>query len=102
MRACSPVVTVVMIGLSFVLLAMAASLTAATPAFAARWANMQVKHAWEPVPAKWSARGLPEDGTTIDLRIKLKSHDSAAIIKALYEVSDPKSARYVLSYPEVH
>ncbi|VDC03294.1 unnamed protein product [Peniophora sp. CBMAI 1063] len=83
-----------MIGLSFVLLAMAASLTAATPTPEARWANMQVKHAWERLPAKWSARGLPEDGTTIDLRIKLKSHDSDAIIKALYEVSDPKSASY--------
>ena len=85
-----------MIGLSFVLLATAASFAAATPASTARYADMKVKHAWDRVPAKWSARGLPEDGTTLDLRIKLKSHDSAAIIKALYEVSDPKSARYVL------
>ncbi|VDC03355.1 unnamed protein product [Peniophora sp. CBMAI 1063] len=83
-----------MIGLSFVLLAMAASLTAATPAPTARWVDMQVKHAWKRAPAKWSSRGLPEDGTTIDLRIKLKSHDSDAIIKALYEVSDPKSTSY--------
>lgn len=82
-----------MIGLSFVLLATAASFAAATPEPASRWADMQVKHAWNRAPEKWSARGLPEDGTTIDLRIKLKSHDSGAIIKSLYDVSDPKSAR---------
>src|SRR6266702_690668 len=68
----------------------------ATP-LAAPWGNMRTKHAWTAVPANWECLGFPSAGTTIDLRIALKSHHENALIDALYEVSDTGNAKHVLS-----
>ena len=68
----------------------------ATP-LAPRCDDMEVRHAWTNVPAKWHSLGAPADGTTIDLRIKLNSRDSGALVAALYDVSDPESAKYVVA-----
>ncbi|KAF8266056.1 subtilisin-like protein [Lactarius quietus] len=58
------------------------------------WDNMQVKHTWHIVPANWEALGHPPPGTTIDLHIALKPHHENALTDSLYEVSDPKHAKY--------
>ena len=62
----------------------------------ARWGDMKVKHAWDDVPKHWEPVGPAPEGTTIDLRIKLKSADKDALIATLLEVSDPSHARYVV------
>jgi tripeptidyl-peptidase-1 len=67
----------------------------ATP-LARRWGEMKVKHAWDSVPSHWEPVGPAPEGTTIDLRIKLKSADADALIATLLEVSDPSHARFVL------
>ncbi|KAH9973541.1 peptidase S8/S53 domain-containing protein [Lactifluus volemus] len=58
------------------------------------WDDMRVKHAWATAPEKWDCLGHPPAGTTIDLRIALKSHHENALVNALYEVSDPKHPNY--------
>jgi tripeptidyl-peptidase I len=60
-----------------------------------RWGDMKVKHEWATVPANWESIGNAPEGTTIDLRIKLKSSDPDALVKTLYEVSDPSHSRFV-------
>ena len=63
-----------------------------------RWEDHQVKHAWHAVPEGWSSLGSAPQGSTIDLRIKLKSHDEGALHRTLYEVSDPSHPRCVHAY----
>ncbi|KAH9027939.1 subtilisin-like protein [Lactarius pseudohatsudake] len=65
----------------------------ATP-LASRWDKMKVKHAWDAVPNNWQTLGHPSNQTTIDLHLALKSHREDALVKALYEVSDPKNPKY--------
>ncbi|KAH9012242.1 subtilisin-like protein [Lactarius deliciosus] len=64
-----------------------------------RWDGMKVKHAWDAAPNNWENLGHPPNQTTIDLHLALKSHREDALIEALYEVSDPKHPRYVLTPP---
>src|SRR6266702_4102878 len=70
----------------------------ATP-IAPHWDRMRVKHAWDAVPENWENLGHPPHATTIDLHLALKSHNENALIDALYEVSDPKSLKYVSPLP---
>ncbi|KAH8994235.1 peptidase S8/S53 domain-containing protein [Lactarius akahatsu] len=64
-----------------------------TPA-APGWGDIHTKHAWKAVPMKWENLGPPPVGTTIDLRIALKSHNKDALIDALYNVSNPGHPKY--------
>ncbi|KAH8988390.1 subtilisin-like protein [Lactarius akahatsu] len=61
------------------------------------WDDMKVKHAWHTVPANWEILGHPPVGTTINLYLALKPHREDALIDALYEVSDPRHPKHVLS-----
>jgi len=61
------------------------------------WDDLRVKHTWDAVPPNWETLGHPPAGTTIDLHLALKSHHENALIDALYEVSNPRSPKYVLS-----
>src|SRR6266702_8220984 len=61
--------------------------------------RMRVKHAWDAVPENWENLGHPPHATTIALHLALKSHNENALIDALYEVSDPKSLKYVSPLP---
>ncbi|KAH8982180.1 subtilisin-like protein [Lactarius hatsudake] len=61
------------------------------------WDDLRVKHTWGAVPPNWDSLGHPSAGTTIDLHFALKPHHENAVIDALYEVSDPKSPKRVLS-----
>ncbi|KZV69308.1 subtilisin-like protein [Peniophora sp. CONT] len=72
------------------------TLTGASPSpLSRRWGDMEVKHAWtEGAPAKWLPIGSPPTGSTIDLRIKLKSAEPDALVTTLLEVSDPSHSRY--------
>src|SRR6266702_5278720 len=70
----------------------------ATP-IAPHWDRMRVRHAWDAVPENWENLGHPPHATTIDLHLALKSHNENALIDALYEVSDPKSLKYVSPLP---
>ncbi|KAA1467000.1 subtilisin-like protein [Dentipellis sp. KUC8613] len=81
-----------MLSLSLTLLAVAAAAVASP--HAPRWDDLQVKHAWKTIPANWASEGAAPEGTTIDLRIALKPHQEDALVKALYEVSDPEHERY--------
>ncbi|TFY59321.1 hypothetical protein EVG20_g7835 [Dentipellis fragilis] len=81
-----------MLSLSLTFLAVAAAAVASP--HAPRWDDLQVKHAWNTVPANWASEGAAPEGTTIDLRIALKPHQEDALVKALYEVSDPEHQRY--------
>ncbi|KAH9073470.1 subtilisin-like protein [Lactarius deliciosus] len=61
------------------------------------WHDIHVKHTWNAVPPNWEALGYPPAGTTIDLHVALKPHHENALVDALYEVSDPRSPKHVLS-----
>ncbi len=61
------------------------------------WDDMKVKHAWNAVPENWEILDHPPAGTTINLYLALKSHRENALIDALYEVSNPRHPRHVLS-----
>src|SRR6266702_5414099 len=63
------------------------------------WDDMQVKHAWNAVPANWESLGHPAAGTTIDLHIALEPHRENALTDALYAVSDPRLQTQVLLPP---
>ncbi|KAH9956387.1 hypothetical protein BGW80DRAFT_1466427 [Lactifluus volemus] len=58
------------------------------------WDDIRVKHTWAATPEEWDCLGHPPAGTTIDLRIALKSHQEDALVNALYEVSDPKASEF--------
>ncbi|KAA1474154.1 subtilisin-like protein [Dentipellis sp. KUC8613] len=83
-----------MLGLGFTVLAVVA--TAFASPHAARWDDLKVKHTWKSAPANWVSEGPAPEGATIDLRIALKPHQEDALVKALYEVSDPEHGRYGL------
>ncbi|KAH9043043.1 Pro-kumamolisin, activation domain-containing protein [Lactarius pseudohatsudake] len=61
------------------------------------WHDIRVKHTWNAVPPNWEALGHPPAGTTIDLHLALKPHHENALVDALYNVSDPRSPKHVLS-----
>ncbi|KAH8980540.1 subtilisin-like protein [Lactarius akahatsu] len=61
------------------------------------WHDIRVKHTWNAVPPNWEALGHPPNGTTIDLHVALKPHCENALVDALYNVSDPRSPKHVLS-----
>src|SRR6266702_2230047 len=62
-----------------------------------RWDDIHVKHAWDAVPANWECLGHPPVGTTIDLYVALKPQHENALIDTLYEVSEPRHRKHVLS-----
>ena len=62
-----------------------------------RWDNMHTKHSWDSIPENWESMGHPPAGTIINLHIALKPDQESALINALYEVSDPKHPKHVLS-----
>jgi hypothetical protein len=62
-----------------------------------RWDKIRVKHTWDTVPSNWETLGHPPAATTIDLHIALEPHHEHALIDTLYEVSDPRSPKHVLS-----
>ncbi len=64
---------------------------------ASPWDDIHVKHTWNAVPPSWETLGRPPAGTTIDLHLALKPHHENALIDALYDVSDPRGTKYVLS-----
>ncbi|KAH8995019.1 subtilisin-like protein [Lactarius akahatsu] len=66
------------------------------------WDDLLVKHTWSAVPPNWQSLGHPSAGTTIDLHFALKPYHENALIDALYEVSDPKSPKHVLSNTSPH
>ncbi|KAH9175605.1 subtilisin-like protein [Lactarius sanguifluus] len=66
------------------------------------WDDLRVKHTWGAVPPNWESLGHPSAGTTIDLHFALKPNHENALIDALYEVSDPKSPKHVLSNTPPH
>ncbi len=68
----------------------------ATP-LAQPWDDLRVKHTWNAVPHNWETLGHPPAGTTIDLHLALKPHHENALVDALYDVSAPRSPKYVLS-----
>ncbi|KAH9033857.1 subtilisin-like protein [Lactarius hengduanensis] len=70
----------------------------ATP-LAPHWEWMKVKHAWDTVPKNWESLGHPPNGTAIDFYLALKSERENALVDALYQVSDPKSTKYVPPSP---
>ncbi|TFY50202.1 hypothetical protein EVG20_g11659, partial [Dentipellis fragilis] len=80
-----------MIHLSLILLSTASVF--ASP-HAPRWDDLKVKHAWNSVPENWVLEGSAPEGAAIDLRIALKPQDEDALVKALYEVSNPEHERY--------
>lgn len=80
----------------FSVLATALLHTLAMP-LAPPWDEIHVKHSWSTVPPKWETLGHPHAGATIDLHVALKSHHENALIDALYEVSEPRSPKHVLS-----
>jgi hypothetical protein len=61
------------------------------------WDDIRVKHTWNAIPPNWETLGHPPADTTIDLHIALIPQYENALIDALYEVSDPRSPKYVLS-----
>ncbi len=67
------------------------------PKLAPPWDDIRVKHIWDTVPHNWETLGHPPAGTTIDLHLALTPHHENALIDALYEVSDPRSPKHVLS-----
>ncbi|KAH8979407.1 subtilisin-like protein [Lactarius akahatsu] len=60
-----------------------------------RWHDVRTKHAWGAVPEHWETLGHPAAGTTIDLHIALEPQRKNAVLDALYEVSYPRSPKYV-------
>jgi hypothetical protein len=68
----------------------------ATPAIVP-WDDMRVKHTWHAVPADWESQGHPSAVTVIDLHIALKPERESALIDTLYEVSDPRHPKCVIS-----
>ncbi|KAF8265630.1 subtilisin-like protein [Lactarius quietus] len=62
------------------------------------WGEMHIKHTWTTVPSNWETLGHPPAVTTTDLHFALKSRQENALIDALYEVSDPRSLKHVLSH----
>ncbi|KAH9012250.1 Pro-kumamolisin, activation domain-containing protein [Lactarius deliciosus] len=66
----------------------------ATP-LAPRWDGMKVMHAWSTVPKNWESLGHPPNETAIDFYLALKSQHENDLVDALYQVSDPKSPKYV-------
>ncbi|KAH9041354.1 subtilisin-like protein [Lactarius pseudohatsudake] len=79
-------------------------LDSAATHFAPNWNDMHTKHRWNAIPGKWESIGQPPVGTTIDLRIALKSHREHALTDAIYEVSNPKHPKHVLFFipPPTH
>ncbi|KAI9451127.1 subtilisin-like protein [Lactarius psammicola] len=61
------------------------------------WDDIRVKHTWNAVPSGWDTLGHPSAGSTIDLHVALKAHNESTLIDTLYDVSDPKSSKHVLS-----
>lgn len=61
------------------------------------WDIVHVKHAWRSIPKDWESLGPPPVGTTINLRIGLKPHNEQSLIDVLYEVSNPRHPKCVLS-----
>ncbi|KAF8264651.1 peptidase S8/S53 domain-containing protein [Lactarius quietus] len=58
------------------------------------WDVIHVKHTWNAIPDNWESLGCPPAGTTIDLYVALKPHYENALIRSLYEVSDPSHPKY--------
>ncbi|KAH9166920.1 subtilisin-like protein [Lactarius sanguifluus] len=79
-------------------------LDSAATHFAPNWNVMHTKHRWDAIPGKWESIGQPPVGTTIDLRIALKSHREHALTDAVHEVSNPKHPKHVLFFipPPTH
>ncbi|KAF8260093.1 subtilisin-like protein [Lactarius quietus] len=80
-------------------LSMFSVLAAASPANtdtprAQLWSDRKVKHSWDVLPADWESLGDPPAGATIDLNFALKPYDENALIRALYEVSNPRHSKY--------
>jgi tripeptidyl-peptidase-1 len=61
------------------------------------WQHRRVKHSWKTIPPNWESLGHPHPGTTINLYVALMPQHEHALIDALYNVSDPRSPKYVLS-----
>ena len=66
------------------------------------WDPMSVKHTWHTVPANWETLGDPPAGSTIDLHVALKPYREKALTNALYEVSNPRHRKHVLSDVSIH
>ena len=60
-----------------------------------RWERMMVKHSWNAVPQHWESLGHPPVDSSIDLYLALKTPNESALIDSLYEVSNPRHAKYV-------
>ncbi|KAF8257734.1 peptidase S8/S53 domain-containing protein [Lactarius quietus] len=72
-----------------------ATLIGLVTAFSPHWHDMRTKHSWPAVPHGWEWVGRPQNTTTIDLYVALKSHRENALIDALYEVSTPGNQKQV-------
>ena len=67
------------------------------------WHDAHVKHTWNAVPDYWESIDYPAASTTIDLYVVLKPHKESALIDVLYEASDPRHTKYILSNtPPLH
>ncbi|KAF8260657.1 subtilisin-like protein [Lactarius quietus] len=58
------------------------------------WSDRKVKHSWDVLPADWKSLGDPPAGVTINLHFALKSYNENTLVRALYEVSNPRHAKY--------
>ena len=61
------------------------------------WHDTHVKHTWNAVPDRWESLGCPPSSTAIDLYLVLKPYYENALIDVLYDVSNPRHSKYILS-----
>ena len=66
-------------------------------ALSTRWDDMRVKHTRKPYPPTGEILGHLPAGTILDLYVALKFHRENAVIDVLYEVSDPRHPKHILS-----
>ncbi|KAI0705250.1 peptidase S8/S53 domain-containing protein [Cytidiella melzeri] len=66
----------------------------AKPFASKRWADYEVKHAWNDVPQGWKCHGPAPSDHLLDMRIALKQDKFEDLVTALYEVSDPEHHMY--------
>ena len=83
-----------MLAWSVLALALAQACTASP--LAKRFDDLTVRHSWPSVPSGWEFHSAPSPSQRFDMRIGINKANPDDLVRALYEVSDPRHEKYVV------